>query len=130
MLVTYNPEGGAPSSWPYVAARVRQSKAEAVEKYFGGTFEEFNKGILSGSARARKVLLWHCLTTEHPLMKFADTPDFAMAEVEVSFDVDELNRLKESIESSSADPDAKAATVARLDAMIAELPAPKALPLS
>lgn len=77
MRVTYKPEdGNEPQSWDFNPGRVRVSEQVIVEKQFGGTWLEFKTGVMSGSAQARRVLLWHLIRREHPAHNIRDTPDF------------------------------------------------------
>lgn len=122
MRVTYSPEGGSPQSWDYQPKRVRQSEAEMAEKRAGLSWDEFNKQLLQGAARPRKVLLWMCMRREHPVLRYEDVPDFAMSEVQVEFDAAELGEVRALVEKAkdTSDED-RAALLAVLDAQIAEL---------
>lgn len=124
MIVKYAPEGGAVQSWTYAPQKVRQSAAEMVEKKFGGDWDEFNKKVLAGNAKARRVLLWHCLRTDHPVYRWEDTPDFAMAEVTVEFEPHELATIRgEIVKSKDIDEDVRASALSALDDIeAAELP--------
>lgn len=133
MQVTYTPKGGAPLSWPYKPLDVRQSEAEMMEKRAGGlTWDELNKGILSNKAACRKVLLWHCLRLDHPLMRWEDVPDFAMGELKVEFDTGELAGIREGIEAmpDGVDDNLKAMALKQIDLQLADAPVadPKAQP--
>lgn len=96
MRVTYSPEdGNEPQSWDFNPNRVRSTEQVIVEKQYGGTWLEFKTGVMSGSAHARRVLLWHLIRREHPAHNFRDTPDFFddeltieqnLAEVTASYD--------------------------------------------
>lgn len=96
MRVTYTPEDGSPpQSWDFNPGRVRVSEQVIVEKQFGGTWLEFKTGVMSGSAQARRVLLWHLIRREHPAHNIRDTPDFfddeliveqSLAEITASYD--------------------------------------------
>lgn len=77
MRATHKPEDGSPERvWDFNPNRVRVSEQVIVEKQFGGTWLEFKMGVMSGSAAARRVLLWHLIRREHPAHSFRDTPDF------------------------------------------------------
>lgn len=96
MRVTYTPEdGGEAQTWDFDPDRVRSSEQVIVEKQFGGSWLEFKTGAMSGSALARRVLLWHLIRRQHPGHQFRDTPDFfdcelvieqTLAEVTASYD--------------------------------------------
>jgi hypothetical protein len=120
VIVTYRPEGGPVQSWPYKPKRVRQSRAEMIEKRAEMSFDEFGKALLGGKTRARRVLLWHCLSTDHPTFRWEDTPDFMVSELELSFDAEELQTMRDSIAAADAPEDAKAKALATIDAQLAE----------
>jgi hypothetical protein len=48
---------------------------------------------MSGSARARRVLLWHLIRREHPAHQFRDTPDFCDDEFEVVRTLEEITEI-------------------------------------
>ena len=120
MIVNYRPEGGTAQSWTYKPKRVRQSKAEMIEKRAEMSFEEFGKALLAGRSRARKVLLWHCLTTDHPTYRWEDVPDFMACELELAFDADELTDIRAGVAATDLPADAKAKALAAIDAQLAE----------
>lgn len=121
MKVTFAPDGGAVQSWTYEPRKVRQSEAEMMEKRAGLSWDEFNGQLLKGAARPRKVLLWHCLRKDHPVLRWEDVPDFAMAEVTVEFDASELAEVRALVEKSKdASDEDKAALLEVLDAQIAD----------
>jgi hypothetical protein len=120
LIVTYRPEGGAVQTWEYKPAKVRQSRAEMIEKRADMSFDEFGKALLAGRSRARRVLLWHCLSTDHPSYRWEDTPDFAMSEFELAFDVEELATLRAGVAGADVDVDVKDRALAAIDAQIAE----------
>lgn len=124
MIVKYTADGSPEQRWIYAPEKVKQSQAEMVEKKFGGDWDEFNKKVLAGNAKARKVLLWHCLRTDHPVYRWEDTPDFAMSEVTVEFEAHELASLRGVIaKSKDIDDDVRASALAAIDDLEdAELP--------
>lgn len=124
MIVKYTADGSPGQRWIYAPEKVKQSQAEMVEKKFGGDWDEFNKKVLAGNAKARKVLLWHCLRTDHPVYRWEDTPDFAMSEVTVEFEAHELANLRGVIaKSKDIDDDVRASALAAIDDLEdAELP--------
>ena len=122
MRVTYSPENGSPQSWAYEPKRVRQSEAEMIEKRAGMSWDEFNKSLMTGGARARKALLWHCLRRDHPVLRWEDVPDFAMAEVQVELDHAELVAVRAAVASSTdTDDETKTTVLAAIDAQLAEV---------
>lgn len=95
MHITYSPEDGDRQEWDFNPDRVRQSVAEVIERRFGGTWDEFKAGIQSGASRARRALLWHLLSLQHPTLRYEDTPDFFAGELKVQYSVTELTELRE-----------------------------------
>lgn len=84
MFVTYQPEdGNPPQVWEFDPKRVRVSEQVLVEKAFGGTWAQFQMGVLRGQALARRVLLWHLVRRDHPTVhvKVDETPDFMDCEL-------------------------------------------------
>ncbi len=121
MQVTYKPEG-RPSevqSWEFDPTRVRQSRAEMIEKRYGARFEDWVKEVQAGQARARRVLLWHLMSLDHPLFKLEDVPDFMMGEVEVDYALSDLQKLRVQVAESAMDDATKEQTLERLDLEIA-----------
>lgn len=123
MIIKYTPEDGAAQEWAYAPLKVRQSEAEMIEKRSGMEWDAFNKALLSGNARARKVVLWHCLRKDHPIFRWEDVPDFAMSEVQIEFDAKELGDIRAAVEKSKdmAD-DIKSEALRVLDEQLSELP--------
>lgn len=120
MHVTYKPEGQEPQRWEFNPGRVRQSEAEIIEKRFGGNWDVWRNEVRSGSARARKVLLWHLLRREHHALRFEDTPDFFMDELLVEHSVAELVELRERIEKANLDAETREQIMTGLDIEITD----------
>lgn len=120
MIVKYAPENGPVQTWEYKPKKVRQSQAEMIEKRSSMTFDEFNKALLTGSARPRKVLLWFCYLQQHPVFRFEDVPDFLMDEVTVEFDRAELQDIRAAVVSAKDMPeDVKEQALVVLDEQLA-----------
>lgn len=105
MYVTYAPEDpadGDRQEWTFEPGRVRAAEGQALLREFGETsWDLFVQGVKVNNLHARRVLLWHLLRRAHPLMRFADTPDFYAAEVTVELDSSELAGFRKSVEDSS-----------------------------
>lgn len=98
MHVTYKPEDGDRQEWDIDFDRVRTSQAQIIERAFDGkTWDEFKIGVQSGNAKARRVLLWHLMTRDHPMMRFDDTPDFYTGELVTEYSVKELTVLRDGV---------------------------------
>lgn len=113
MDITYTPEGQEPQVWSFNSGRVRTAEAEQIEARSGMKYEEWAVAIQAGSARARRVLLWHLMRRDHPRLRFEDTPDFYMDELVLEYDVAELRDLLSALDDPNADLDEKASTKAR-----------------
>lgn len=126
MLVIYKPEheDGTPrvgEGWEreFNPQRVRQSRAEMIEKRYGARYSEWIKEIQAGEAKARRVLVWHLLSLEHPTFRMEDVPDFMFGELELDYSVADLQKLRHEVQESAMDDAAKAETLDRLDMEIA-----------
>lgn len=129
MKVTYEDDNGNKTTWDYRPSKIRQTEAELMERKWGGDWDALNKAILSGSAKARRVLLWHAMRKDHPVLRWEDVPDFAMGQVSVEFDAEELADIREAIvKNKSMDDATRNDALAVLDEQIAAEPAadPKA----
>lgn len=121
MLVKYAPEEHPDrhQSWDFNPERVRQSRAEMIEKRFGGRYSEWVDGVQKADSRARRVLLWHLMNLDHPQLKLEDVPDFYMGELEVDYALADLQKLRRQVAESSMDDATKETTLERLDLEIA-----------
>lgn len=106
MWVTYRPEDqpeDAVQRWEFDPGRVRTSEAELIEKRYGANWDTWLNDVRSGSAKARRVLLWHLLRREHARLRYEDTPDFYMEELLVEHSVVELLELKDRLSKVKLD---------------------------
>lgn len=120
MKVTYNPSGDSPRVWFFDPDEVPQSQAEMIEKRYGQLWDAFLADVRQGSARARRVLLWHLLRLEHHTLRLEDTPDFKMGALKVEHTVDELLTLRGRILKASLPDDERDGILAALDVEITE----------
>ena len=122
MYVNYRPDGQPAQKWEWDAAKVMADEAELMEKKFGDTWDSLLTAIMKGSMRGRRVLLWHLLRIEHPTVGFDDV-NFAVSEVTIEFDRDELQRLYDEAAKSNALPeDQRGLVLAHLQSEIDKLP--------
>lgn len=121
MKITYSPENEPVQSWDYRPAKIKQSEAEMMERRSGMDWDALQKGIIAGNAKARKVLLWHCLRLAHALYRWEDVPDFAMGEVKAEFDSAELADIRAAVAAASLPADDKAEALRMIDTQVAEL---------
>lgn len=98
MDVTYDPEDGSPvRTWTFDPDDLLRSEAQAIEKAYGGPWEQFINSLRVKDAKARTVLMWHLLKQDHPKLKFDDTPDFRMRQMVVEQSSAELRAVYEEI---------------------------------
>jgi hypothetical protein len=120
VLVTYRPTGGDEQSWDYDRDQVKASRAEAIERRFGASWEQFNLGVMQGSMKARRVLLWYLSTLTHPNLRYEDTPDFAAGELVCQFSSTELLGLRERAMKANLSDDDREAMLVGLDLELTE----------
>jgi hypothetical protein len=113
VIVTYTPADGEAREWEFDARRVPASQAERVERRYGGSFAKWSAEVQQGSARARRLLLWHLLCRDHPTLRWEDTPDYLFGELEITYSSVELQELITQAEKSPmADTETKDAVIA------------------
>lgn len=118
MRITYTPDGSEATVYDFDPDKVRASQAEVIEKRFGDTYEKWRVAVVQGSARARRVLLWHLIAREHHTLRYEDTPDFAHGELVVELTKAELTALRVKVEKTKHDE--RDTILAALDAEIAQ----------
>ena len=122
MKVTYSPREETVQTWDWDPDRVSVIEAEAIEKRLGGDvpWDKFKLAVMQGQARARRVLLWHLLKRAHPPLRLDDV-DFAVGELSVEMDRDELLAFRAKVVDSAAiDDDERDRMLRGLDAQLAE----------
>src|SRR5574342_389387 len=100
MYVTYQPEGSEPQRWEFRPGRLRESRAEMLERRYAKLigeksvpFEQFRMAILQDQASARRVLLWHLLNLVHPTLRIEDV-DPIRDELTIEASRSELEELR------------------------------------
>ncbi|WP_329426825.1 hypothetical protein OG339_42220 [Streptosporangium sp. NBC_01495] len=126
MFVTYSPEDGTEQRWTFDPKRVRASKAEMIEKRAGEPWDAWQAAVLAGKMRARRVLLWHLLTVDHPTLRWEDVPDFYAGELLVEYSVIELADIRGRVEKAEIPADQRDQALAALAALITEATAREA----
>lgn len=125
MFLIYKPEDGEEQRWPFSPKKVRAAEAEAIEKRTGWDYEEFGLHLVKGSVLARRALLWTYLRRVHHNLRFEDV-DFAVGEVELEFDKDELRTMREQIsEQRFASEADRESMLSAIDAQIELAPEPE-----
>lgn len=99
---------------------VTQSQAEMVEKRYGRNWDDFLTDVRGGNAKARKVLLWHLLRQMHHTLRYEDTPDFKMGAVVVSFDLEELQIIRDRVMKANLSDEDREAVLTALDLDLSE----------
>lgn len=102
MRVTYSPEGGDVQSWTFRPAKVRSSQAIITQKAYGKSWEVFAAEVQQGDIAARRILLWHLMRGDHPVLRLEDVPDFYAGELVVEHEADELREMLASAEQNAA----------------------------
>lgn len=120
MLVTYKPEGSEPQTWTWTPGRVLVSECAIVEKVYGKPWEAFAAEVQQGSARARRVLLWHLHRRAHPMLRFEDAVDFYADQLTVDYDAGELRAMRDGLASTGLTGAEQEIAMAALDREIAE----------
>lgn len=120
MYVTYKPEDGQDKRWEFDPGRVRASKAEMIERRFGENWDNWKIAVQQGNMKARRVLLWHLLTLEHPALRWEDTPDFLDEELDVDHSVAELQEIRDRVAKRVRTPGQHEEVLAALDYEITE----------
>jgi hypothetical protein len=125
MFVIYEPEGADVQRWEWEPKKVRGIEAEEIEARADVTWDQFQVKLLEGSARCRRVLLWHLLKKTHPTLKLADV-DFTMGELKVEFSAPELHQLREQLVAAEltdgVDEQKRAAALKAIDAELESAP--------
>jgi hypothetical protein len=121
VFVTYKPEDGDRQRWSFDPTKVRASKAEAIEQAAGLPWDQWLGAVQTGAMRARRALLWHLLTVDHPGLKFEDTPDFYAGELVLEYSATELSGIRDRLAKVKLPADQRAATDAAIDMALADL---------
>jgi hypothetical protein len=100
MIVTYSPAGEEPQVWTWSPGKVLAKDAESIEDSFEGTWDEFNVQLLQGRMRARRVLLWHLQSQDHPTIKLDDI-NFPAEALVLDMEPAELAEMRRGIETTS-----------------------------
>jgi hypothetical protein len=120
MFVTYTPEDGDSQRWEFNPDKVKQSRAEVIEKRFGKNWDAFRAGVQSGDSKARKVLLWHLMSLQHHTLQYMDVPDFAMGELKVEHSRGELLMLRDRLAKANMPDDEREQMLTALDIEITD----------
>lgn len=126
MFVTYHPQGSdTPTRWEFKPGKVRNARASMIEKLYGkaigqrATYKEFEAAVQQGAATARRVLLWHLQSIDHPNLRLDDV-DFCEDEMLVEFSREELTEFREGVAAAAIEDEAqRALMLGALDAQIA-----------
>jgi hypothetical protein len=120
MKVTYTAGPDDVTVWEFDPDDVWQAQAEMVEKRYGKNWDTFLIDVRQGSARARRVLLWHLQRQVHHTLRLEDVPDFKMGAVKVEHSVDELILIRDRVAKSSLSEEDKEGLLAAFDVEISD----------
>lgn len=121
MKVTYKVADNDVTVWEFNPDDTPQSQAELMEKRYGGNWDAFLTDVRSGSARARRVLLWHLLRRTHHTLRYEDVPDFPMGAVKVEHSVDELRFIRDRVLKAALPAEEREQILTALDIEITEV---------
>lgn len=128
MFVTYHPEGSPEQRWEFRPGRIRESRAEMLERRYAKLigeksvpFEQFRMAVLQDQASARRVLLWHLLNLDHPTLRIEDV-DPLRDELRIEASKSELGELREALVGVAMDAAQREMMLAAVDAQIEAAP--------
>lgn len=129
MKVVYTPEGQAVQEWNFRPDRIRESRAEMIERRYAKLigeksvpFEQFRMAVLQDEASARRVLLWHLRSLEHPTLRIEDV-DFLRGELKITASKAELGELRLALETAGGlEEQQREMMLAAIDAQMATAP--------
>ncbi len=102
MRLIYRPEDGPEQSWTFRPGKLPWPVAQQLTKAYGRAWDPFLADLQQGDLEARAVVLWHCMRTEHPLLKFEDLPVFLVGELTLEYEADELREMLAQTEAQIA----------------------------
>lgn len=111
MKVIYTPEDGERQEFVFRPGELMSPEAEALEECGGSawaTFEEYGERFMAGSLKARRAALWILLRRSDPKLRFSDLV-VQVQELSVTYDEEELGRIRETIEADETLTDAERA---------------------
>lgn len=110
MHVEWDPENGEDrQTWQFDPEDVGRKEAQLIEKHYGGSYDQWRAGLMTGEINARAVLLWHMLTQVHPKLKFEDVPNFRVRQLTSEMGTSELKELWRRAERAKMAPDTREA---------------------
>jgi hypothetical protein len=110
MQVEWDPENGEDKQvWQFDPDDVLRKDAMLIEKHYGGTWDQWRAGLMTGEINARTVLLWYMLLLIHPKIKFDDVPNFRVRQLKTEMGTLELKQLWKRAERMKMEPDTREA---------------------
>lgn len=119
MFVTYTSDGDV-QRWEFDPRQIRASKAEAIEQHAGIPWDQWLAAVQTGSMRARRVLLWHMLSEQHPTLRFEDTPDFYAGDLLLEYSAAELTEMRARVDKANLPEQQRQAVLVALDQALAD----------
>lgn len=117
MFVEWDPEDGTEKrQWDFDPGEVTRKNAQAIEKNYGKSWDQWQMGLMLGEINARAVLLWYMMSLVHPVLQFKDLPDFRVRQLTVHQGVRELKDLWKRVDRMSLPEDQREAFNAQFEA--------------
>lgn len=122
MQVEWDPENGEEKrTWQFDPDDVFRKDAQQIEKHYGGTWDQWRAGLMTGEINARTVLLWYMLHLLHPnKVRFDDVPDFRVRQLKTEMGTVELKNLWKRAARMKFDPDVREAFDSQFEADMAD----------
>ncbi len=122
MIVTFTPVEGDARIYEFKPRKMLSVEAEEIERLTGMTFSEAVTAVQSGSAKARRALVYVFEKRTHPTLQWKSF-DFPYGSVEVDFDRDEYDAMTEAIKADpSLDDDSRAEVLSQLAELAEDAP--------
>jgi hypothetical protein len=99
VILNYSPAEGDKQVFPFKPEKLMSVEAEILERITDWTFAEFQMKLISGSARARRCMLWILQKRQHPTLRLDDVQPL-VGEVELEFEREELLNMRDAAEAS------------------------------
>jgi hypothetical protein len=103
MFVTFTADADV-HEWEIDTTDVLESEAERIEREYRrqtkdrtATYDQWQMGVFSGESPARRVLLWHLMREQHPMLRIDDLPDFRRKALQCEYSRAELERMRDNM---------------------------------
>lgn len=121
MQVQWDPENGEDKQvWQFDPDDVLRKDAQLIEKHYGGSWDQWRAGLMTGQINARAVLLWYMMKLIHPKTRFEDLPDFRVRQLKTEMGTLELKDLWKRAQKMKLSPDVREAFEAQFEGDMAD----------